>query len=102
MAHKVTLTFNASVVDATHDAPTEYDFYRTSDIVQPRTFHALGTIPASGPFSFFDTDVKAGETWTYQVTAKNATGESAPSNEVTVTIPFLIPGAPSSLVASAV
>jgi hypothetical protein len=100
MSHKVTITFNPSVVDATHDAPTEYEIKRAS--TPTGTFATVASLSASGPFSFFDTDVKAGESRSYISTAKNETGESAPSNEVTVLIPFLIPGAPSSLAAVAV
>lgn len=96
MSHKVTLTFNASVVDATHDAPTEYDFKKGT--VSGGPYLALSTIPASGPFSFFDTDVIAGSKYFYVVTAKN-TSESVPSNEVEALIPFFAPTAPTQLAA---
>ncbi len=53
-----------------------------------------GTLPANTT-TFTDTTVEQCHTYTYQVVAVNAGGESAPSNPVTVTIPGTIPIPPS-------
>jgi hypothetical protein len=49
-------------------------------------------IASTNGFSQFDTAVTAGQVWNYEITAVNASGESGPSNVVTV----IIPAAPST------
>jgi hypothetical protein len=92
--HKVTLNWNPPVVDPTHDAAVSYIVQRSNKVDGPWTDIGAPTTP-----SFVDNNVNAGETWFYQILAKNQSASSAPSNEVTVLIPFLAPGAPLSLVA---
>lgn len=93
MAHQATLNWDAPT---TGDPAQSYDIRRST--VQTGPFTSVGT---STTTSFIDTDVVAGTTYYYEVDAVNAAGESTPSNEVTVTIPFLVPGPPTNLVAVA-
>lgn len=57
----------------------------------------IATVPASQT-TYSDTSVVAGDTYFYQVTASNAAGTSAPSNEATATA-GQAPGAPVNLTA---
>ncbi|MBI4267091.1 MAG: hypothetical protein HY668_01835 [Chloroflexi bacterium] len=52
--------------------------------------------------TYSDTHVQPGTTYYYRVTAFDATGDSSPSNAVSVTIPPLVPAAPTGLTAQAV
>lgn len=97
-AHKVTLNWKASQTDADHDAPATYEVKRSNIAMGP--FNLLAEVPAM-QLDYVDNDVKSGESWSYIITAKLSTNESGPSNEVTVSIPFLVPGAPSELAAIA-
>jgi hypothetical protein len=61
------------------------------------TFTTLVTTTTPTVFSYVDTVVTAGQTWFYQVLAYNTGGLSLPSNIISATTPFLVPGAPNSL-----
>jgi fibronectin type 3 domain-containing protein len=50
-----------------------------------------------GTLTYLDTTVTVGATYFYVVTSYNSAGDSAKSAEVACTLPFQIPGAPSSL-----
>ncbi len=90
-AATVPLTWDASVVDATHSAPTEYKMYRAvgSGSMQP-----LASIPAP-TLVYTDTSPAPGQSC-YEVTAANAGGESLPSNRVCFSVPFP-PNPPANL-----
>lgn len=93
MAHKVNLVWQA---DPTSDPATSYNIKRSD--VQTGPFTSIGT---STTTAFEDDNVVGGKTYFYEVDAINAEGESGPSNEATVTVPFLIPNPPIDLVATA-
>ena len=62
-----------------HGSPiTSYKVYRKTATT---AYSVVGTTPG-GTTNYNDTQVQAGETYTYRVTAVNANGESAASNEV--------------------
>lgn len=94
MAHQAELNWDAPT---TGDPVQSYNIKRST--VQTGPFTSVGT---STTTSFIDTNVVAGTTYYYEVDAVNAAGESSPSNEVTVSIPFSLPGAPSNLVVTAI
>lgn len=56
------------------------------------------SLPAS-PATYDDTTVQGGKSYVYQVTGFDASGESAPSNQATASVPSG-PGAPSNLTAT--
>lgn len=59
------------------------------------------SIGSSTTPSYVDTaNLIEGTTYFYVVDSVNSAGESGPSNEVTATVPFSIPGAPTNLVAT--
>ena len=60
-------------------------------------FTTVGTT-LSNATSYSDTTVRQGRTYTYQVLAHNAVGNSAPSNALTATTAARIPSAPTGLV----
>ncbi len=95
--HSVTLTWNASAVDATHDAPTGYNVKRAT--VHGGPYTQIGSTTAA-VLTYVDTDVIAGTTYFYEVEAFNANG-TAPTPEVSALVPFHGPNAPTNLVASA-
>jgi hypothetical protein len=93
MAHSVTLSWTAPAGSTV----TSYNILRGT-VKGGET--ALGTSPNT---SYVDTaSLVEGTLYYYVVEAVNASGISGPSNEVSVTIPFSIPGAPTNLVATAV
>ena len=63
---------------------------------------APGPLTGTGSVSWTDTTVLAGNTYTYQVRAINASGSSAYSNTVTVTVPVAggLPATPTGLTAA--
>lgn len=99
MSHSITLTW----VAPTNTSVTSYDVRR-----------ALVTAGVDGPFveisnpeptatTYVDNGpFVEGATYAYEVLARNSAGESVPSAEVRATIPFLVPDAPTALVAKAV
>jgi hypothetical protein len=62
----------------------------------PGAFTTIATVllPA---LTYTDTTPTAGQTWWYQVIMENSGGQSAPSNEVSATTPFLPPNASGTL-----
>jgi fibronectin type 3 domain-containing protein/regulation of enolase protein 1 (concanavalin A-like superfamily) len=54
----------------------------------------------AGATNYTDASAQAGNTYTYQIVATNASGDSAPSNAQSVTTTTPAPAAPSNLVAS--
>jgi fibronectin type 3 domain-containing protein len=92
MAHQVSLTW----VAPTNTTVTSYNILRGTVKGQEV---ALGT---STTPSYVDTaNLVEGDTYFYVVEAVNAQGVSAPSNEVSVTVPFSLPNPPTNLVAVA-
>lgn len=95
--HSVTLAWAPSVIDATHDAPTNYNIKRSltaGDCTALKsTCIQVGSVSAS-TFTFTDTAVNAGQQFVYVITAQNNVGESAPTPEVSVTIPSFLPATP--------
>lgn len=97
MSHSVTLTWTPPVGGA---IPLTYDVQRAPvvggvvgafvSIDTPEITAA--TYVDNGPFV-------EGSSYAYQVCSVNSAGESVPCAEVTVIIPFSIPGAPTNLVA---
>ncbi|NDD64071.1 MAG: hypothetical protein EBZ36_08855, partial [Acidobacteria bacterium] len=65
------------------------------------TWIVIGTVGTGGTGAR-NTGLTAGATYVYRVVSFNTAGESAASNEVTVTMPDTRPSAPSSLVAAGV
>lgn len=88
MAHQVSLSWVGSV------GATSYNIKRSVGA-------GLEITEASSPTnSFVDTaNLVEGQKYFYEVTAVNAGGESGPSNEVSVLVPFSVPSAPTQLVA---
>ncbi len=81
----VNLTWNAPMSNGGFTI-TEYKIYRNGAL--------LATVPATVPATqlwYNDTNVSAGVTYTYYVTAVNAVGESPKSNEVQATPPASVP-----------
>lgn len=75
-----------------------FHVYRSVDGAPSAVLHDVG----AGVVTDVDTDVAEGHTYLYSVTAFNSAGESAHSNDVTVTIPVtvVVPDAPSDLTAT--
>lgn len=96
MAHRVDLNWLAPVSGS---APTGYNVYR-KDTGSAAAFALIGS---SATLTFTDNDPNfvEGKSYDYEVTAFNTIGESVPSAAVSATIPFLVPDAPTDLVAEA-
>lgn len=92
--HSATLTWVASATDATHDTPTGYNVKRSAVSGGPYT--TVGST-ASPTTTYVDSTVLGGATYFFVVTAFNGGGESVPSNQVTCTVPFQKPQAPTGL-----
>jgi hypothetical protein len=97
MAHSVTLTWQAPTSGS---AVTQYDILRG---LTAGAEVQIATVPV-GTLTYVDSDptLVEGKDYFYVVKAQNSAGDSGPSNEVSVIIPFLVPGAPIDLVAVAV
>ena len=93
MAHTVTLNW----VAPSGSVVTSYNVKRATAAAGP--FAQIGT---STTTSFVDSNVTEGVSYWYEVDAVNATGEGAPSNVASASVPFQIPGAPTGLVATVV
>jgi fibronectin type 3 domain-containing protein len=92
MSHQVNLTWEAPVGSTV----VSYDIKRGT--VKGEEV-SIGTSTVS---SYTDTaNLVEGTTYFYVVDSVNSAGESGPSNEVTATVPFQLPGAPTNLVATA-
>lgn len=92
MSHQVNLTWEAPVGSTV----VSYDIKRGT--VKGEEI----SIGSSTVSSYIDTaNLVEGVTYFYVVDSVNTAGESGPSNEVTATIPFSIPSAPTNLVAVA-
>lgn len=89
--HSNTLNWKASV---SGDAPITYRVER-STTGPDGAFATIATGVAA--VQYVDTDVEAGKRYDYRIYADNPQGESAASNEVSGTIPFLVPSAPLEL-----
>jgi len=85
---QATLTWNGSV------GASGYNIYRSAD---GATYNLDAMVPAP---SFTDTGLTDGASYSYQVTAVNALGESAPSSVASV-VPQAPPAAPAQLTATA-
>jgi len=98
MAHSVVLTW---VAPTSGDPVVSYDVQRA-----PAPAGVVGTYasianPEPTTTTYTDTDVVAGQEYSYQVCSVNGSGESVPSANVLVTIPLAVPQAPTSLKAVA-
>jgi len=97
-----TLTWNASVVDATHDAPTSY-IVRRADGTGAKV--QVGTVPA-GTMTLQNVFSDAGNVdHSWDVIAVNSGGQSAPSTSATWTTPAILsqpPNAPSGSTLAAI
>jgi hypothetical protein len=80
-SHSVLLSWGAS---STPDV--NYHVYRSSSPTGPYTKLTTST-PIAG-LAYIDSAVSAGQTYYYQVTAINGTGESSPTSPATAAVPF--------------
>jgi hypothetical protein len=96
--HSNTLTWKYSEVGGYPAA----GFHIQRSLTPGGPYAIIATIP-SPPVSttYIDTGVKPGETNYYVVTAFNAKGESAPSNEISLSTPLQVPNSPMSLAGTA-
>jgi fibronectin type 3 domain-containing protein len=98
--HKVVLTWTAPNLTGTSCVLSGYNVKRSATSGTEAT---IGTSPA-GTTTYTDTNVSAGQKLFYVVTATNSAttcgAESAPSNEVAVTIPLDQIPAPTGLAAA--
>ena len=98
MAHSVALNWSAPVVG---DAPVSYDIKRApapAGVVG--TYVSIASVPATST-TYTDTNVTAGQEYSYEVCSVNASGESVPCPNVLATIPLAAPQAPTGLTAVA-
>lgn len=91
MAHQVVLQWDAPAAGG--DPRTNYNVYRIDTATGTKTL--VGSPTAE---TFTDTTVVSGGSYQYEVTAVGPGGESAPTNEVSATITFSAPNAPTNLV----
>ena len=100
-AHCSLLTWTAPAADATHDPASGYNVYRSLTSTGCGTLTAagcnkVGTVAAPNT-TYTDSPLSAGTQYFYLVTATNSGGESAASNQVSVTPPSALPNAPTNL-----
>ena len=93
MAHQIVLNW---AENSPSDPASSYNVHRATASAGP--FAVVGSATL---LTYTDTAVVAGTTYWYEVTAVNSVGESGPSNEVSATVPLLVPAAPSGLTATA-
>jgi len=87
-SHSVTLTW--SWTQGSGSAATGFNLYRAT--TPTGTFSIVGAVPVT-TLTYVDASnpvQTSGATFYYYVTSFNATGESAPSNTATATIPFVL------------
>jgi fibronectin type 3 domain-containing protein len=90
VAHSVTLNWDAPVGSTVVSYDIKRGTVKGSEV----------SIGSSTTTSYTDTaNLIEGDTYFYVVDSVNAAGESGPSNEVTATVPFSLPGVPTNLVA---
>jgi hypothetical protein len=98
--HSVTLTWLWS--QGTGDPATGFHVWRAATCAAlSTTGTAYATITPATTLTDVDTAVTAGQAYCYMVTAYDATGDSASTNEVSVTIPLAVPVAPTGLTVTA-
>lgn len=88
--HGVTLTWTAPAVTASNGPAASYNVLRGT---ASGTETQLATVQAPTT-TYFDSTGVQGQKYFYEVTATNAVGTSAPSNEVSAT--FLVTAAPAA------
>lgn len=88
-AHSVTLTWSAGTGGG---VATSYDVQRSAAKGGP--YASIGTSPGTSLVDSSGAVQAEGSTFFYVVVAKNGAGSSAPSNEVSATIPTSAPVAP--------
>lgn len=88
--HAIVLTWSAPT---TGGAPTTYNILRGTTSGGET---ALASVPAS-QLTYSDASGVGGTKYFYEVTAQNAAGTSAPSNEASATFFLAAPGAPTGL-----
>lgn len=91
--HSVTL--NWSWAQGTGDPAQGFHIQRSGTSGGP--YAIVGTTSNFATPSFVDNSVVGGQTFFYVVTAFNAAGDSAPSNQFTAVVPFSVPSAPTAL-----
>lgn len=92
MSHQINLTWAAPVGSTVVSYDIKRGTVKGSEV----------SIGSSTAPSYVDTaNLVEGTTYFYVVDSVNTAGESGPSNEVTATVPFSLPGAPTNLVAVA-
>lgn len=93
MSHQVNLTWAAPVGSTVVSYDIKRGTVKGAEV-------SIGSSPTN---SYVDTaNLVEGTTYFYVVDSVNSAGESGPSNEVTATVPFSLPGAPTNLVAAAI
>ncbi len=88
------VTLAWSWTQGTGDPATGFHVQRAAITGGPYT--VVATVPLA-TLTYLDTAVTVGTTYFYVVTAYNSAGDSAKSTEVTCTLPFQIPTAPTGL-----
>jgi len=88
-AHSVTLTWSAGTGGG---VATSYDIQRSA--IKGGPYTSIGTSPGTSLVDSSSAVQVEGATFFYVVVAKNAAGSSAPSNEVSATIPTSAPVPP--------
>lgn len=91
--HTVHITLTASVVDATHDAPTAYKLFKGATPTGPFTKIADLT---TASLAFDDTGLGVG-VYYYTASAVNLGGESAQTSPMIVTINSQKPNVPGTM-----
>jgi fibronectin type 3 domain-containing protein len=83
-----------SWAQGTGDMALGFHVQRSTTTGGPYTI--INTLPVT-TLTYLDTAVAVGATYYYVITAYNNGGDSSKSNEVACTLPFQIPGAPTTL-----
>jgi hypothetical protein len=98
MAHQVVLNW---IAPATGDAPASYNVLRApvvSGVVG--TYASIASVNAP-TVTYTDTNVVAGDSYSYEVESVDGSGASAPCTAITVTIPVAAPNPPTGLTGTA-
>lgn len=99
--HCSLLTWTAPAADATHDPASAYNVYRSLSSTGCGTLTGaactkIGSVAVPN-VTYTDSPLTAGTQYFYVVTATNSGGESAASNQVSVTPAASAPNAPTNL-----